>query len=1003
MDKDVRLLLAHCLRTLAIGVLIWPAVEPAHAAPQHGPVISVPDSATPISISGQYSQAWEDDDEQVLVARGNCRVSNGTTSVSGQQFVVWQRPTDTGHEVVVYGEQLQIVRPDSTRSEPAAMLIFSSDQAPTAGFTRTLKKPARHEAFFQRAIRYRRGAVPGNPQSSGEEMTVGVSTGDLFAAWQPALPQSTRRVRIRPRTSTPFEFRSHRSSDTIPAEQIAEIDGGVNVVIDGFTTDVNGQQVPLGVIDLSADRMVIWTVPSDDLRAGQFTQARETPFQVYMEGNIEIRQGGNILTATHGFFDVQNDRALLLNGELRAYLPAVDGQVRVRAERIRQTARSRFHAQNAWVTTSPYGKPGYRLEASDIFVEPRSTPAWIRPRSRVDPQFGLPNSETLWITSLNNRLVIGETPVFSYPRLSGPAEDPGIPIRSGSVRHDRILGLQVKTVWDLTRLMGMDKMPGLQWDLLADYYSQRGPGLGTGAQYEGISNGPLPGHYIGEGLLYYINDGGKDTLGLDRRGLATDNNRGRAQWRHRQELPGNIKLFGELGYLSDRNYLEQYAEQEFDEGKDVETLIRIKQDVANWSGSLLIRPQVNNFEATTEWLPRVDLYGLSEPLFGGALTWSSHTSLGYGRLNPAEAPGNPADVFSPVPYVAGAEGLVTMSRHEVDAPMDLGPIKFTPFVMGEVAHWDEGLTGDSVNRAVVSGGARASMMLSRVYPFFRSDIFNVNGLAHKIEYNVEARITDSTEDLSSIPLYNEIDDNAQERFRYRLLTNTFGGTLPAQFDPRSFALRNGTGFQLSAPFHELVDDQQVVRMSVRHRLQTKVGPAANPRIRDWMIFETGFAWFPKADRDNFGEDFGLYYTRYQWHVGERTSLIANTLWDTFDGGQQVSNVGILSQRSRQGSIYVGYRSINGTSQLDSDIVTASFSYAMGPKWVATAGTAYDFGENLDRGQSLTISRIGLDWIFHMGANYDRSKNNAGVALMLEPRFGSGGSSPVQLNSLLGVR
>ncbi|MFK7819689.1 MAG: hypothetical protein AB8G99_13300 [Planctomycetaceae bacterium] len=959
-------------------------------------------NGSPVIVHGQWAQTWEDDREQISVVRGNAKASNGAVTVSGQQLVVWRRRGTDGEEVIVYGERVRIVRPGSTRSEPAAMVAFSSQNGVQEQFDGTYAKPARHEEFFKRAIRYRRSVVPDAPVTEPEEVSVSIDgSNDLFTAWQPPTPQSSRRVQIRPRTSAPFNLKSRRSDNTIPPEQIAEISGGVKIIVDGFTTDINGQQIPLGLIDLAADRMVVWTVTSDDLAAREFTQASDTPLQVYMEGNIEIRQGGNILTATHGFFDVQNDRALLLNGELRAYLPSVDGQVRVRAERIRQSARTRFHAQNAWVTTSPYGKPGFRLEASDIFVEPRSTPPWLRTRQQVDSQFGLPQEEALWITSLNNRFVIGDTPVLALPRISGPAASPGLPVRRASVRHDNIFGLQVKTVWDLSQVLGMEKSPGLDWNLHADYYSERGPGIGTSTEYKGL--GPTGQPYRGEGLIYYLNDAGHDTLGRDRRRLDTDNNRGRAFWRHRQELPNNVKVFGEIGYLSDRNFLEQYYESEFDREKDQETSIRVKQDVGNFSGSLFARPQVNPFETTTEWLPKLDVYGLSQPLFGGALTWSNHSSIGYARLRPADAPSDPNDVFSPLPFVTKAEGLVTMTRHELDAPFNLGPIKLTPFVMGEVAYWEEGFTGASVDRSLVSAGARANMVVSRVYPFLRSPIFNLNGLAHKIEYNLEARYTDSSESLNNIPQFNEIDDNAQERFRYRLLQNTFGGALPGQFDPRSFALRNGAGFQVTAPYHELVDDQQVIRASVRHRLQTKVGPATNPRVRDWMTWESGFTYFPKPDRDNFGDDFGLFHTRYQWHVGERTSVIANTLWDTFDGGQRVSNIGLLSQRSRRGSVYVGYRSINGTQLLDSDIVTASFSYAMSPKWVMTGSTAYDFGERRDQGQSFTVSRIGLDWIFHFGANYDRGKDNVGLALLFEPRFGSTSGSPMQLNSLLGVR
>lgn len=1014
LDKDVRLLLLRIFRCLMLSLIaiIIPAHGTAAIAQSEGrgqlvaqPVglsVTVGPSGSPIIVHGQAAQTWEDDSERISVVFGDGRVSDGAVTISGPKLVIWQRRNTGGDEVIVYGQNVEVQRPGSKRSEPAGMVTFTSRNGVQEQYDRTNPKPARHDPFFQRAMRYRRNAVPAQPDVQAEELTVSANeSGDLFTAWQPALPQSSRRVQVRPRTSAPFNLSSRRSENTFPAEQIAEISGGVNIIVDGFTTDINGSQIPLGLIDLAADRMVIWTTATDDLRAGQFTQSRDTPFQVYMEGNIEIRQDGHILTASHGFFDVQNDRALLLNGELRAYLPSVDGQIRIRAERLRQSARTRFHAQNAWATTSPYGKPGFRFEASDIFVESRQTPAWIGRRRGVSPQTGLPQTESLWITSLNNRFVVGETPVLGIPRISAPVESPGAPIRHATVNHDSIFGTQVKTVWNLTQLLGMDNTPGMEWNLHGDYFTDRGPGIGTSTDYEGLGANGLP--YRGEGLLYYIHDSGTDRLGRDRRRLATDNNRGRATWRHRQELGNNAKLFGEIGYISDRNFLEQYYESEFDKKKDLETSLRLKQDIGNFSASLFGRVQLNPFETTTEWLPKLDLYGLSQPLFGGAMTWSSHTSIGYGRLRPADAPGDPADIFSPLPYVAKAEGVVAMTRHEIDAPFNVGAIKFTPFAMGEIARWEEGYTGDSVDRAVVSAGARANVVFSRIYPFIQSPIFNLNGLAHKIEYNVEARITDSSESLSNIPLYNEIDDNAQERFRYRLLTNTFGGALPGQFDPRSFALRNGTGFQVSAPYHELVDDQQIIRASTRHRLQTRVGPASNPRVRDWMTWESGFSYFPQSDRDNFGDDLGMFYTRYQWHVGERTSLIANTLWDTFDGGQRVSNIGFLSQRSRRGSVYLGYRSINGTGLLDSDIVTASFSYAMSPKWVMTGSTAYDFGERRDRGQSLTVSRVGLDWIFHFGANYDRSKDNIGVALMFEPRFGSTGNSPVQLNSLLGVR
>ncbi|MCA9116056.1 MAG: hypothetical protein KDA79_13295, partial [Planctomycetaceae bacterium] len=114
--------------------------------------------------------------------------------------------------------------------------------------------------------------------------------------------------------------------------------------------------------------------------------------------------------------------------------------------------------------------------------------------------------------------------------------------------------------------------------------------------------------------------------------------------------------------------------------------------------------------------------------------------------------------------------------------------------------------------------------------------------------------------------------------------------------------------------------------------------------------------------------------------------------------------GINSQRSARGSIYAGIRQVKGAG-LDSQIVSASYTYQMSPKWVSTFGTAYDLKESRNAGQSLTITRVGADFLLHMGASFDESKDNAGIAFSIEPRFGpfGGGSGNTQLSSLLNAR
>ncbi|MEO1983202.1 MAG: hypothetical protein ABGZ24_22045, partial [Fuerstiella sp.] len=253
----------------------------------------------------------------------------------------------------------------------------------------------------------------------------------------------------------------------------------------------------------------------------------------------------------------------------------------------------------------------------------------------------------------------------------------------------------------------------------------------------------------------------------------------------------------------------------------------------------------------------------------------------------------------------------------------------------------------------------------------------------------------------NIAQYNEIDDNATERFRGRYPLQIYSGLIPNEFDPRNYAVRNGAGLWASAPYHELVDDQEVLRFRWRNRLQTKVGPPQSQRIRDWMIWESGLSYFPNATRDNFGEHIGLIYSNYRWNINDRTSVLADGIVDLFQNAQENWSIGILSQRSSRGSLYAGLRQVKAKNYLDSQTVVASYSYQMSPKWISTASYAYDIAVSESRGSSVTVSRVGLDWVLHIGLGIDTSKDNVGIAFSLEPRFGP--PSPTNLSYLLGLQ
>ncbi len=223
---------------------------------------------------------------------------------------------------------------------------------------------------------------------------------------------------------------------------------------------------------------------------GEVTQAQDMPLQIYLEGHIVIRQGGHELYANQAFYDVKEEKALLLDAEIRTRIARVAGKVRLRAKQLRQTAHDTFHAQQAYITTSDFLNPGYRLQTSDIYIEPRYGDPWNPDNGpQIDPLTGEPTGgePTLWATSLNNTFFIENVPVFYYPYLSSPAEDPNIPLTNVTFQNDRIFGQAIYTTWDIFKLTGIDRPAGTQWNLNANYLTLRGPQIGTTESYRGVN------------------------------------------------------------------------------------------------------------------------------------------------------------------------------------------------------------------------------------------------------------------------------------------------------------------------------------------------------------------------------------------------------------------------------------------------------------------------------------------------------------------------------------
>lgn len=794
-----------------------------------------------------------------------------------------------------------------------------------------------------------------------------------------------RRVRVFPRSTAPVQARWF----SVPNrnERVAVVESGVTVIVDGLDQ--------VGTIDLSTDRIVIWTTETAvaDL-SGKKLEEKNVPLEFYMEGNIIFRQGDRVIYANRMYYNVSQEYGVVLDAEVLTPVPEYQGLLRLKADVLQQLDRQNFQAYGAALTSSRLGVPRYWLQSQQVTFQDNQKTA-INPYTgqlAVDPVTGEPAVEhDMQATSRNNFLFYGGYPVFYWPTIATDLRDPTYYIESIKIANDRVFGFQVYTDFNAYQLFGIrDRIEGTKWQLSTDFLSDRGPAAGTNFKYNRDSFFHIPGPTYGFVDAWGIYDTGLDNLGADRMAIKPDTeSRGRILARHRQQLPGDWQFTGEFGLISDRNFLEQYFEKEWDQQKDQNTGIELKRYADTMSYSLTSDVRLNDFFTQTEWLPRLDHYWLGQDVFN-VLTYTAHTNVGYAKLQTADGPEDPIDAakFSPLAWESEREGMRLATRQSIDYPVTLGPVKVVPYLLGEAAHWGEDLAGNDINRVFGQVGVRASMPMWTVNRDVHSELLNLNGLAHKVVFDAEYFYADASQDLNEFPLYDPLDDDQVEHFRRRYYFNTFGGVpgghVPQRFDERYYALRTGLQSSVTSPSTEVADDLSIARFGIRQRWQTKRGLPGRERIIDWITFDVQASLFPDAARDNFDEDIGLINYDLRWHIGDRLTILSDGYADLFEDGLRTATIGGVVSRPELGSLYLGYQAIDGPFR--SSIVNAAVTYRMSEKWILTGASSFDMESAGNIGQTLSVTRIGESLLMRFGFAYDESRDNLSLQFAIEPRF-----------------
>ncbi len=539
----------------------------------------------------------------------------------------------------------------------------------------------------------------------------------------------------------------------------------------------------------------------------------------------------------------------------------------------------------------------------------------------------------------------------------------------------------------------MQRVPGTRWRLYADVMTARGPALGTDFAYSITDMFGIPNKTNGDFKLYGIHDTGNDQLGGGRgEGQYTSFvpqldfwNTPHPEWRGRllgqlnmQELPMGLSVQSQVSLLSDRNFLEQFFQMEFQRGLNQETYFYAKQQQGIMAWDIKAEPRLREWVTEAQRLPEVQGYLIGQK-FLDLFTYNSRGSAGYYHLIGTS---DQTGVLLPTDQ-NDATGRFDWGQ-EISLPFQMGAFKLVPYATLDLTYYTQDLAGEGRGRFYGGGGMRGSIPFSKLYPDVCSELLNLNGIFHKIVVGGNYYIAHSDTPYTLLPQLDRIHDDATDQAMrdirpFEPIYYPGVGTLlpaQAQFDPQSMAVR-----RLVMDRIDTLGSINTFQFDVRQRWQTKRGYLGQQHIVDWMTLDLSASFFPNTSQ-NFGSDVGFLEYDWNWNVGDRTALFSSGFFEPFQNGAHIFSFGGTINRPDKTNVLLMYRQID---PLNSKTFVASITYPFSSKYALTFTMADDVGNKVQT-VSAFFAHVGSDVEVDIGFSYSSALSTFSFLFQVYPNL-----------------
>lgn len=803
----------------------------------------------------------------------------------------------------------------------------------------------------------------------------------------------------------PIVFRGQFETETMDDGTLALIFSDNVILVQRSPSKSNPAVVEM--LELQAKRAVVFTKisaedPLKDVQAlGGMDDISQAITAAYLEGDVRIVYssaeptiGEQRLQAKRVYYEFGADRAVMTDVVLHTVQPQINVPVVMRARLARQLSKGEFNAQNVRLSTSRFATPSYSINAQKIYVRQEDT---------GDPRLG---SRTAF-RAINPTFRFFNVPVFYLPYASGTMTDRGSVLRGIGLENSTALGAGVETQWGLFETLGVPRPSDLDATYELNYYGDRGPAGGLDFEYGGggLASETLrePFHFEGDFTAFGVNDSGFDDFGRGRVGEDNANAdgdadfRGRVLFEHQHFFPDDYQLQFRGGYVSDATLLEQYfgraggppgGRRAFQEGPPHDLSLYVKRQRDTEAYTFLANIQPSNVVTTSdllqeqfevERLPEVGYRRIGDSFADDRLTFFSRNTVGAYSFNttratlaeqgfsPNRLPGIPSLGFTGVEQDPNYRGDF---RQEVGYPINAGPFKVVPYVVGRLTSYTDSPAGGSVNRLFGAVGARASTALWKTYNDVESRLFDVHRMRHVIEPEVNIFAAAQTDARNDVFIYEEDVDAT----------------------------------------HDLT----AMQLALRQRWQTKRGGPGRWRSVDFFTLNVEANLFDNQPAEDEREPRGfrgVYFPSLPetsvprnsinadatWRISDNTVVLADVNQNIDEGKLATAGIGVLARRDERLTYFLGNRYID---ELNSNISSVAVIYQLSPKYTLVASQAFDFGISENVNSGFGVVRQFDAFVVEVSASHDSITGQRNFNFNIYPKGIGFGLNAQQLGGAL---